>query len=253
MGPVFPLKKIYDLPRTKPWITNEIKTLCANKRDLYITHRNSNDPNIKHYYKKYCRTLSSTIEAAKKKYFNDKIIMSTNPSKTTWSIIKTATNKQNTTDSATSVNINNKIITNPTNIADAFNTYFSSVAGKLSNNFPGISNTVITDPLNYLKNNYSKPNDTLHLINTTTHEIDKIIHLLKCKDSHGYDEVSMRVIKISAPYILSPLTLIINKVLSTRVFPKRLKFSEVKPLYKKGLKTEHSIVQSPFYLHFRKL
>ena len=58
--------------------------------------------------------------------------MSTNPSKTTWSIIKTATNKRNTTDSATSVNINNKIITNPTNIADAFNTYFSSVAGKLS-------------------------------------------------------------------------------------------------------------------------
>lgn len=236
----FPIKKIYDLPKTKPWITNEIKTLCANKRNLYITHRNSNDPNIKYYYKKYCRTLSSTIEAAKKKYFNDKIIMSTNPSKTTWNIIKTATNKRNTTDSATSVNINNKLITNPTNIADAFNTYFSSVVGNLSNNHPGISNTVITDPLNYLKNNYSKPNDSLGLINTTTHEIDKIIRLLKCKDSHGYDEVSMRVIKISAPYILSPLTLITNKVLSTGVFPKRLKFSEVKPLYKKGLKTELS-------------
>ena len=116
----FPIKKIYDLRKTKPWITNEIKTLCANKRNLYITHRNSNDPNIKHY-KNYCRTLSSTIEAAKKKYFNDKMIMSTNPSETTWSIIKTATNKRNAFDNATSVNINNKIITNPTNIADAFN------------------------------------------------------------------------------------------------------------------------------------
>jgi len=40
--------------------------------------------------------------------------------------------------------------------------------------------------------------------------------------------------KISAPYILSPLTFICNKILITGVFPERMKFSEVKPLYKKG-------------------
>ena len=50
----------------------------------------------------------------------------------------------------------------------------------------------------------------------------------------------MRIVKISAPYILSPLTLMLNKILSTRVFPNRLKFSEIKPLYKKGIKTEIS-------------
>jgi hypothetical protein len=105
------------------------------------------------------------------------------------------------------------------------------LAENLLNNLAGILNTVNTDPLEYPKNNYSKPNDTIHLKNTTTHEINKIIHSLKCKDSHGYNEVSTRIIKISAPYILSPLTLIINKILSTGVFPKRLKFSEVKPLY----------------------
>ena len=70
--------------------------------------------------------------------------------------------------------------------------------------------------------------------------MNKIIHSLKCTDSHGYDEVSTRIIKISAPCILCPLTLILNKILSTGVFPKRLKFSEVKPLYKKGIKTELS-------------
>ena len=46
--------------------------------------------------------------------------------------------------------------------------------------------------------------------------------------------------KDQCPYILSPLTLILNKILSTGVFPKRLKFSELKPLYKKGIKTELS-------------
>jgi hypothetical protein len=72
------------------------------------------------------------------------------------------------------------------------------------------------------------------------HEIDKIIHSLKCKDSYGYDEVSTRILKISAPYILSPLTYICNKILSTAIFPDRLKFSEVKPLFKKGATTEFS-------------
>jgi len=63
---------------------------------------------------------------------------------------------------------------------------------------------------------------------------------LKCKDSYGCDETSSRILKISAPYVLSLLTYIFNKVLSTGVFPERLKFSEVRPLFKKGDITEFS-------------
>ena len=57
---------------------------------------------------------------------------------------------------------------------------------------------------------------------------------------YEYDEIFTRILKISAPYILSSLTFIFNKILSTGIFPDRLKFSEVKPLYKKGLSTEFS-------------
>jgi hypothetical protein len=71
----------------------------------------------------------------------------------------------------------------------------------------------------------------MKLNNTTTHEIDKLIQSMKCKNSYDYDEISSRILKSSAPYVLSPLPFIFNKTLSTGV---RLKFSEVKPLYKKG-------------------
>jgi len=57
---------------------------------------------------------------------------------------------------------------------------------------------------------------------------------MKTKDSHGYDEISTRLMKMSAPYIVSPLTYITNKILSTGIFPDRLNYSEVKPLYKDG-------------------
>jgi len=80
----------------------------------------------------------------------------------------------------------------------------------------------------------------IKLKNTTTYEISKIINSLKNKTSHGYDEISDKILKASASFILSPLTHIFNKVLSSGIFPDRSKYSEVQPLFKKGGKTEIS-------------
>jgi len=40
------------------------------------------------------------------------------------------------------------------------------------------------------------------------------------------------------PFISSPLIYISNKMLSTGIFPTRLKFSQVFPIFKKGNKTD---------------
>ena len=55
-------------------------------------------------------------------------------------------------------------------------------------------------------------------------------------NSHGYDEISTKVLKISSPFIISPLTHICNKSLSSGIFPEQLKYSEIKPLFKKDNK-----------------
>lgn len=46
--------------------------------------------------------------------------------------------------------------------------------------------------------------------------------------------------KSSGPYISSLLTYLYNEILQTGIFPEKLKFSEVKPIYKKGDKAEIS-------------
>jgi hypothetical protein len=89
----------------------------------------------------------------------------------------------------------------------------------------------------------------MKLRNTTTYKIEKIIHSLKCKNSYGYDKISARILKASTPYVSSPLTYIFNKILSIGRFPDRLKFSEVKPLYKKGDETEFSNYRPISYCH----
>ena len=89
-----------------------------------------------------------------------------------------------------------------------------------------------------LNSSVLKPATSLYLNPTSSNEIYKIIRSLRAKDSHGYDEVSSRILKASTPCILPPLTYIFNRVLCTGVFPDRMKFSIIKPLHKKGTKTD---------------
>jgi hypothetical protein len=63
---------------------------------------------------------------------------------------------------------------------------------------------------------------------------------LKSKNSSGYDEISTKIIKISKPFIISPLINICNKVLAQGNYPERLKFSLIKPVYKSGDKSSPS-------------
>jgi hypothetical protein len=65
-------------------------------------------------------------------------------------------------------------------------------------------------------------------------EIEHVLDSLKMKDSYGYDGIATKILKQSIPYISSPFTPICNLIISTGIFPTRLKFVEIKPLYKKG-------------------
>jgi len=74
----------------------------------------------------------------------------------------------------------------------------------------------------------------------TTCEVEKIIKSLNAKKSHGYDGIPNKILKLISPVIISPLKYICNEVLKTGVFPDRLKYAIVKPIFKKGNKHETS-------------
>jgi hypothetical protein len=59
-----------------------------------------------------------------------------------------------------------------------------------------------------------------------------VIDKLKMTNSYGYDEIPVKILKSCKHFISSPLTYIINRSLATGIFPDRLKFSEIKPIYK---------------------
>jgi hypothetical protein len=126
-----------------------------------------------------------------------------------------------------------------------------SIIKNLINNTIGNLNKI--NPLNYLYSAFKPSFTYIKIKNTTTHEIGKIIKELKIRQSHRYDEITTKILKISGPFIVSPLTYICNRMLSTGKFPNRLKFSEIKPLYKKLTKNLLlNTHQFHYFLYFQK-
>jgi hypothetical protein len=74
----------------------------------------------------------------------------------------------------------------------------------------------------------------------TSKEIENVVNSFKPKCFHGYHGILIKILKQSVPYILSPLTYLCNLMISTGIFPTRLKFAEIKPVHKKGEKSNIS-------------
>ena len=113
-------------------------------------------------------------------------------------------------------------------IANKFNTFFANVGFKLAENITDAENTNFRD---YLLNQ-SLPNFTFELILEAT--TMKMLNNLKPKPSCGYDGISTKLLKTCRLEICKPLTLIINQMLTTGIFPDDLKVAKVIPLFKKG-------------------
>jgi len=115
-------------------------------------------------------------------------------------------------------------------IADTFNKYFISVADSIISSVKS-GNNDHENNIKYLFNSIKHPFTNIPRFYTTIGKVDVIIQSLQTKNSCGL-EIPIKILKISAPFIISSLTYICNK--SSGVFPDRLKFSIIKPKFKNG-------------------
>jgi hypothetical protein len=151
--------------------------------------------------------------------------------KSAWKIINTETGRNSQTNDLQQLidNYNGK------NVAEHLNNYFVKLPNNLVNELDSIQcQPSGTDFMLFMRQAISKNYPTIVNKPSTIKEIEKIIQSLKPKDSHGYDQIPPRVLKLCAPFISSPLNHICNLIIVSGIFPERLKYSEIKPLYKKG-------------------
>jgi len=222
----FPQRKFKKRHNHIPWITPGIKISCKHKRFLCLCTRSSNDIPLKKYYKQYCKILANIIKEAKT--YNNQINKSTNKIKTTWNIIKKETNRLKRLTTMTDYH----------NSPETFNNYFLTISEIIITNIRSNkqNHNTYNSPNYYLLNQPHTVFPNINFKNTSPKEIENIIRSLKTKGSHGYDEITTKILKISAPFISSPLNYILNKSMISGIFPTRLKYATIKPIFKNGNK-----------------
>jgi hypothetical protein len=107
-----------------------------------LISRNSNDREIKNYYKKYCKVLADVIKLAKKIHYNNLLVKSSDKTKTMWNIINENINKRPQRNDISFININGTMTHNRQVIANTFNTYFLTVAQHIHTENSKNSNSV---------------------------------------------------------------------------------------------------------------
>ena len=165
-------------------------------------------------YKKYRNKIIELISQSKQTYYQCYFEQNKKDSKTIWrgicEIISSIKNKNGINVSA--IIANDNTITDPIEIAQNFNNFFTSIGPNLQKKIPPTKKN-FTD---YLK----KPNSENFIIApTTSDEISDLIHNLKSSKSVGPYSIPTRIMKISKEIISLPLSQLINDSISKGLFP----------------------------------
>jgi hypothetical protein len=213
----FPQRRFIKRHNHTSWMTPGIKISCKYKKFLYLYTRSSDDISLKKYYKQYCKILANVFQEAKKYTYNNQINKSTNKIKTTWNIIKKETNRRKRLITTTDYH----------NSPEVFNNYFLAISENIIKNIRSnkLNHDTHNNPNYYLSNQPHRAFPNINFKNTSTKEIENIIRSLKAKGPHGYDGITTKI---------SPLSYIFNKSMISGIFPTRLKYATIKPIFKNG-------------------
>jgi len=156
-------------------------------------------------------------------------------------------------DKVNIINTNKKYNNNVN--AEIFNKYFLTIAKNISCKITRSNKQTISCAkysLSYLSQVFNFPFNNTVFHNTPMGKIEKIIRYFPWKNACGYDEISMKIMKVCAPFISSLLCRINNTSLNSGVFQSRLKYSTITPLHKKVTKIKCLITEQFHYCHFQK-
>ena len=106
--------------------------------------------------------------------------------------------------------------------------FFTNIGDELAK---GITYSGTEDFTHYSRN---RPNNKLSLNEVNEQSVKKIIENLPPKSSCGFDDMSRHFLKQITTSIIKPLTLVINQIFNTGIFPDKPKIAKVVPIFKKG-------------------
>ena len=178
--------------------------------------------------------LSTILKQSKTNYYNHYFETNWNSIKNTRKGLKSILNIKNISAKIPkTLTVDGTTISNPMEISDILNNYFSSIATKTKLNI-SFSNKHFSDFLNY------RSNISFFVSPTDKTEIENAISSLDSNKSVGPNSFPTKILKLFKNDISSQLSEIFNISFFSGVFPSILKTSKVIPVHKKDSKIDFS-------------
>ena len=195
LGKHAPLKKVSKKEqsfRNKPWINNDLKKLIEKKNKVFDKYIKAKNQFVKEKHHKHFKQLRNELQLelslCKKEYFKIFFNENKNNIKATWIGIKKVININNKASSMTKLILDNgKSISDPVEISNGFNDFFSSIGKKVQNSVP-FSHKKFSDFLNVQNSN------SFFISPTNASEIADIIEKLNCSKSPGPYSIPYKII-----------------------------------------------------------
>ena len=199
--------------------------LNVQNHEKQLYERNKNTSSLQTKLQNITKLSSDAITKAKNKYLSTLGNKLNNPqtgSKSYWSILnKFLQNRK--IPLIPPILSNGTFITNVHEKINLFNTFFADQCTILNN-------TSTLPPFEY------KTNTNIDNISFTENEIISIIRSLNHNKAHGWDGISIRMIKICDESIAYPLKIIFDTALKSGIFPEKWKKANIIPVHKKEKK-----------------
>ena len=186
-----PIKKKRLRYNKSPWINSSLISKLRERDSLKkLFDKNPNDV-IWSKYKKTRNEVNKLIKKTKSDFFLARINSAKSDTKKTWKLInELSSRKVHEPVNVKSIKQDDTEITNPYDIANAFNTYFTTIGDSLANELPHSD----INPISYLY----PVNSSFSFAQTN---VETVIETLKAANSNkatGPDNVPVRVLKIAA-------------------------------------------------------
>ena len=149
----------------------------------------------------------------------------------TWNVINELTSHNSgKSTNIFEIKVDNKIASNPMDIAETINDHFTNIAQVLAQDIP----VVYVNPESYLE-----PTD--HSFSLQIQSVDIVSNVLSKTDEKkatGLDMIPSKFLKMAANIIAPSLTKLFSKTILTGIYPNDWKTAKVTPLFKKGIQSD---------------
>ena len=124
-----------------------------------------------------------------------------------------------------------ELLTDPTEIANAFNSYFAQVMGTIKG---VVHNDLDFDALQQFVADRLPTGCQFTIPPVSEDYLLKEIQELSCAKAKGIDSLNVRLLQVGRYELVSPLLYIYNSSIKSGVFPRQWKTSKITPIFKKG-------------------